>query len=214
VTHKLLTGSSRLVHARRFGAELDRAMKSRGVGARPVVAATGVTRTSIRGWRRGDNIPRTETAQRLADALAWPKLVAIAREARTAACERCGRSFVNEGGGPKRYCNEGCRLVDEQLRRPSAGVALHAAVRAAAEARLANAPERETLPAILDALGAYERSDARHRLRVDQQGRVLEDHRTAVAAMCAACEPEGRCRDGDCPLRSVSPLPLEAAPMA
>ena len=32
-------------------------------------------------------------------------------------------------------------------------------------------------------------------------------YRPAVAAFCLACEPEGLCRDGACPLRPVSPLP-------
>lgn len=186
-------------------------MKARRMGTRPTAEASGVTRTAIMNWRRGGNLPRTETAQRLADALSWPKLLVIVQEARTSPCERCSRPFVNEGGGPKRYCTDSCRLVDEQLRKPSAGVALHAAVRAAADARLANAPQRETLPAILDALREYEISDARRRIRVDQQGRALDDHRNAVAAMCAVCEPEGRCHDGECPLRSVSPLPLVLA---
>lgn len=37
----------------------------------------------------------------------------------------------------------------------------------------------------------------------------LELHRGAVVTMCSGCEPEGTCRDAGCPLRPVSPLPLE-----
>lgn len=35
--------------------------------------------------------------------------------------------------------------------------------------------------------------------------------REAVAAMCRGCEPEGLCRDAECALRPVSPLPLASA---
>lgn len=38
--------------------------------------------------------------------------------------------------------------------------------------------------------------------------RALRAQQEAVAAMCAACEPDGACRTMDCPLRSVSPLQL------
>lgn len=34
------------------------------------------------------------------------------------------------------------------------------------------------------------------------------DQAAAIAAMCAACEPQGVCRTPDCPLRVFSPLPL------
>lgn len=38
--------------------------------------------------------------------------------------------------------------------------------------------------------------------------RRLLAHQRAVAAFCAACEPDGRCVNAECPLRSISPLPL------
>jgi transcriptional regulator with XRE-family HTH domain len=38
--------------------------------------------------------------------------------------------------------------------------------------------------------------------------RSLSVYRGVVAAMCASCEPSGLCRTTSCPLRSVSPLPL------
>lgn len=36
----------------------------------------------------------------------------------------------------------------------------------------------------------------------------LQMHREAVAAHCRGCEPMGVCQTPECPLRSVSPLPL------
>lgn len=38
--------------------------------------------------------------------------------------------------------------------------------------------------------------------------RRLRVFSAAVAAMCRGCEPEGLCRDNDCSLRPVSPLPF------
>lgn len=37
---------------------------------------------------------------------------------------------------------------------------------------------------------------------------VAERRQVAVDAMCRTCEPLGTCKDGGCPLRPVSPLPL------
>lgn len=42
--------------------------------------------------------------------------------------------------------------------------------------------------------------------RAAKAEKSLEIHRVSVAAMCNACEPEGLCRDGKCPLRAVSPF--------
>ncbi len=36
----------------------------------------------------------------------------------------------------------------------------------------------------------------------------LSDHVSAVERMCRDCEPAGECKTPDCPLRSVSPMPL------
>lgn len=40
--------------------------------------------------------------------------------------------------------------------------------------------------------------------------RRLSEHQAAVAAFCQSCEPDGLCRQADCPLRPVSPLPCVA----
>lgn len=208
MTVPLSPGSTRFASAKRFGEELDRAMRTRKVGGKRLGRATGTALSAIGNWRAGLNLPRYDTALRMAAALDWPVLSEIVRAARTDRCARCGTEFLNEGGSPKRFCSPACRLVDVQLRRPTAGAELAAAVRTAVDDRLAGTPERQTLPAILDALRAYARSDSKRRLRVDQQERQLAEHRAAVEAMCRACEPEGRCREAACSLRSVSPLPL------
>lgn len=78
-------------------------MLARKVGAKRLSAAIQTGTSSVAVWRNGDNLPRTDTAQRLADTLNWPKLLTIAREGRTGHCERCGEPFINEGGSPKRF---------------------------------------------------------------------------------------------------------------
>lgn len=208
MTVPLSAGSPRLALARAFGEELDRAMRTRGIGAKTLGPQTGQAVSAIGNWRAGLNLPRYDSALRLAEALSWPKLAEIAKRARQGTCPRCGRTFVNEGGGAKRFCSQACRDVDEQLRRPSHGSELARAVGEATDARLAGAPERETLPAILDALRTWRASDARRVQRVDQQSRALASHQASVEAMCRGCEPEGRCRTAECALRPVSPLPL------
>ena len=82
------------------------------------------------------------------------------------------------------------------------------AVRAAADARLAGAPERETLPAILDALRGWDHAEQIARARIDESARQVATLHAAIDAMCRSCEPEGTCRDEACALRPVSPLPL------
>lgn len=202
MTVGLMTGSPRLVHAQRFGAELRKAMQVRKIGAPTLSKASGATTSGIGLWRAGANLPRLDTALRLAECLDWPQLGAIVRTARSQPCVRCRLPFVNEGGGPKRFCSPGCRLIDEQLRRPTAGVELAMVVRSELERPRIS---RRDLAA---ALTRYNQSESKRRLRIDGQDQVIGSMREAVAAMCAGCEPEGTCRTPECALRPISPLPL------
>lgn len=168
MTVPLSPGSPRRVLAERFGVELDRAMRARRVGANAVEAQLGVAHSSIAAWRAGRNLPRIETAQRLASGLDAPRLLAIVLEARTCRCESCGRAFTNQGGAAKRFCDARCRSEAGRVRH---------------------------------AMGSVPR-------RADVAERRLREHRAAVGAMCASCEPEGMCVTPACALRPVSPLPL------
>ena len=208
MTVPLSPGSSRLVAARRFGEELDRAMRARKVGAKRLGPLTGIAISAIGNWRAGLNLPRYDTSLRLAESLAWPRLAAIVRDARTQPCARCGLPFLDEGGGQaKRFCSQACRQIDAQLRKPMPGVVLAGELRdllASREGLKGGLPKA----VVADAVARFGQAEAKGRQRVDQQGRLLADHRLAVEAMCRSCEPEGRCRDAACPLRAVSPLPL------
>lgn len=168
MTVPLSPESPRRRAAIRFGALLDATLKARGIGHDSLGRQIGgLGNAAIHNWIRGTNLPRLETALRISEALMEPRLADIVREARTGACETCGAAFLNEGGSPKRYCSQPCKVVRNVMRT---GV-----------------PTRE---------------------RAVVAERRLALHREAVAAYCAACEPEGLCRDAECPLRLVSPLTL------
>lgn len=168
MTFPIPSTSPKAARAERFARELNRAMKARDVGARPVIDAIGTGRSAIRLWRSGRGLPRLETCQRLAAALDWPRLEVLGRELRTKACEVDAVPFVDDTGSDnRRFCSPSCQRVAEK-RRMGSTVDKRAAV---AERRLV-------------------------------------DHRAAVAAYCAGCEPSGICITADCALRPVSPLPL------
>jgi hypothetical protein len=185
-------------------------MTARGVGTHRLAKAAGVVPSAIGQWRGGWNLPRTDTALRVAESLSWPRLAEIARGGRTLACAHCGHPFVNEGGGPKLYCSPECRDIAGQLRKPSPAVELAAAVRAelGRKARMRGGIPKAALAA---ALAAYNAGEARRGRRVDGQGRALALRSAAIDAMCRACEPDGYCRMAECPLRPVSPLPYREA---
>jgi ribosomal protein S27AE len=212
VTVPIAPGSSRAVAAQAFARELRKAMTVRRASAQRLSEAAGCMKSSIGSWRAANNLPQPATAARLAEALDWPKLLAISTDARRKRCPRCGASYVDAtGAGNRQYCSPDCRLVDSQLRKPAPALVLHDAVRAATEARLAGEYERVTLRATLDAVHEYEAATMRQRDRVDGQERRLRAVVAGIEAMCRACEPEGLCRTPECPLRAFSPLPEASA---
>jgi hypothetical protein len=117
VTVPISANSTRRYAAREFGLELNRAMKARGIGRRRLAELMGMKSASIIAWwRAGEGLPRLENAVRLAECLDWDRLVAIVSRVRELPCDNCGNPFVNEGGGPKRYCSERCREVKAKVR--------------------------------------------------------------------------------------------------
>lgn len=213
MTTPIAPDSPRRAHARRFADELRRAMAARGASNKRLAEAAHVTTSAIAMWKTAASLPTPATAARVAEVLDAPRLVTIAREARTKPCRRCGRPFVALMGSLNQdFCTKECRLVDVALRRRPHGAALYEAVRTAVDARLGGAPEGRTLPAILDALHEYTGSSSREVTRRDAVLAGLDARQAAIAAMCAACEPEGWCREAACPLRDDSPLPLLEGP--
>lgn len=167
MTVPLTADSPRRAAAMRYGSLLASTMRKRGVGNKTLGAQVGVAPSAVASWRAGNNLPRLETAIRVATALGNDTLASIVREGREAPCENCRRMFVNEGGGPKRYCSTACLKL--------------------ANVKRSGTPTRE---------------------RAVVAERRLTMHMAAVDAFCRGCEPEGLCRDSECSLRPVSPLPM------
>ena len=109
--------STKRDRAIRFGRELTRAMRARDVGSRAVAEAVGSGRNSVRHWRDGRMLPRLDTARKLAEALDWPRLAALADELRRKACPIDGLTFVDDSGSDNRlYCSPACQRVAEKQR--------------------------------------------------------------------------------------------------
>jgi len=170
--------SDRLPAARRFADELRRSMAEHKVGQVRLAKLVGCASSAVAQWRMGRNLPRLDTAIRLAECLSNEKLTTIVREARTGRCLRCGAPFLNEGGAPKKYCGERCLTIAAKIRNVLGD----------------RTPARKKLTAM--------RAD----LKATQE--ALTELQVSVEEMCRSCEPAGYCRTAECPLRPVSPLPL------
>lgn len=207
----LSAASSRRLAASRFGAEFRKAMETRGISLKAVERASGISHTNLWTFKSGNNLPRLETALRMAEALEWPKLADLIREARSAVCARprCGRTFFNEGGSPKRYCSQDClRLATIMANKePTAGARLLATVRGEL-ARVHGTPHAMHRKVLKRAAEQYARSDSKRGRRVESVQQRLDVARVAVDAFCRSCEPDGYCQTPECELRPVSPLPL------
>jgi DNA-binding XRE family transcriptional regulator len=205
VTVPLSAGSPRREHARRFGAALREAQATRRIGQKTLGPQVGVATSAISSWRAGQNLPTLKTALRLSEALQWPELYEIARDARTGVCPIDGVAFVNEGGKPKVYCGSDCRDVASRRRavnwQPDADLVLATTV----EQLLHQTPVRKK--PMRAAIAAFRATRGRAtQVRVERR---LSDHQAAVEAFCRSCEWDGFCKTPDCELRPVSPLPLE-----
>lgn len=209
MTVPLSPESPRRAAARQFGLLLRKTMARRQVGSHPLAVATGCATSAIACWRAGSNLPRLDTALRLAESLQEPRLAEIVRECRTGRCPACGRVYLNEGGAPKIYCSDECRDRTYANGRPLAAMEARAVALELLRAELLRVgpPRKQAIGKALTLLADEEERHpglvARRRLPVFQ---------AAIEAMCRACEPEGYCRDGSCPLRPVSPFLLAIEP--
>jgi transcriptional regulator with XRE-family HTH domain len=140
VTFAIPPTSVRYQAAQRFGRELDRAMRSRGIGRRRLAELLGSKSDSmISHWRGGSGIPPIAMGVRLAEILQAPELLAIVRQGREGRCAlaTCGKTYIHDGGGPKRYCSERCRVLATKVRVEPTRVRADVAERALATHRAA-----------------------------------------------------------------------------
>lgn len=112
MTHVIAVGSTKKERAVRFGKALERAMKARDVGSRPLAEALGSSRTTIMYWRTGRILPRLDTTHAIAAALDAPALVGLMVELRTKRCQVDDVAFVDDTGSDNRtYCSSSCQRV-------------------------------------------------------------------------------------------------------
>lgn len=128
MTQRLSAESPRRKAAREFGAELGTALVRRKVSKHGVARQCGVVRSALANYLTGSNLPRLDTARRLADLLDWPRLTELIVASRTYTCAVCPRTFVYDGMGPRRYCSATCQTVVDKMRlgRPVRAIAVRA----------------------------------------------------------------------------------------
>ncbi len=115
MTHTIPVTSTKHDRAIRFGHELERAMKDRGVGRRTVAEALGSSDTSVMYWRTGRILPRIETARKLAEVLERPRLATLAVELRRKRCLVDDVEFVDDSGSDNRtYCSASCQRARQK----------------------------------------------------------------------------------------------------
>lgn len=199
MTVRLTDESPMRVHAARFGAQLVRAMDRRGVGQNVVREAAGVSRASVVEFRHGRNLPTVPVARRLSEALGDPLLLTIVVTARTRHCSVCSKPFIQDTGRPRLYCSCPCRTVGAARGTPTGSTD---GLNLLKQELLRVGPIRKQT--VGKAITLIE--DARAPEIAALQ--ALAVSQGAVHEMCRTCEPEGYCRNVECPLREVSPLPL------
>lgn len=98
-------------HAQKFGVEISKALAERGVTRKAVYEALSLDRSTMSNYCGGKNLPRMETAARLAEILDWPKLADIVRMARERKCQVCGKAFIDNSnkGLTTKSCSHACR---------------------------------------------------------------------------------------------------------
>ena len=188
MTYVVTPGTTKAMQAKKWGEEMVRACRARNISYNELGRVIGHGHTAIDHYKKGDILPRTETALAIADTLNWPRLKTMILEYRTYTCARegCTQTFRNDGGGPKKYCSSACLRIADNLRM--------------AERRRRQAGQLDS-----DRL----RSAAQRRMKgviATLQGELAVMH-GYVESMCLSCEPSGTCRQIDCALRPISPIP-------
>jgi transcriptional regulator with XRE-family HTH domain len=95
--------------ARRWGVELRKAMKRRGLTEYALGKRLGAGNDTVGSWLRRDSLPTYEMALATAEALDRPDLALLIVELRTMTCERCGRDFITKKAPVARFCSMRCR---------------------------------------------------------------------------------------------------------
>lgn len=117
MTSKINPQSGHIERARIFASAMQAARRRNRVGTRVISESAGVSRTLVLAYLRGDNIPSIAVAERLADALAAPELLQLARQSRIRACKRCRKEIAVSVGRPPVFCSNACRSLSAPAKR-------------------------------------------------------------------------------------------------
>lgn len=100
-----------------FSTELKRAMTARGITQTGLATRADYGRSPLARVIAGETLPTPEVAERLADALDWPGLLAKIVPSRSGTCELCGGSFVvAPRGHSRRFCGQRCKRASHARR--------------------------------------------------------------------------------------------------
>lgn len=93
-----------------FSTELKRAMTTRGMSQTGLAKRAAYGRSPLARIIAGETLPTPEVAERLAEALDWPGLLAKIVPSREGRCVLCDAPFVTAPRGhSRRYCSNRCK---------------------------------------------------------------------------------------------------------
>lgn len=162
-----------------WGYRVRRQRLAQNMTMKQLAAEVGITDRGLWALEHGRTFPRYTSACAIAEALNDPMLVDMIHNRRRKDCTICGKSFLNLSDTDRKVmCGSACKKV-YQMRK----------TRSYEESYREN-----KMSQLVRALS-----------RTEKAVKKLE---LAVTSMCQGCEPMGVCKDGGCPLRTVSPFPL------
>lgn len=97
------------ITTRDWAIALRRVMAQRNVTDKSLGDAVGKDRRTVANWRRGDFLPDTPTAYRIAAALDDQRLFQMVVRRREGKCRYCGNTTVAISNRPRIWCNATCR---------------------------------------------------------------------------------------------------------
>lgn len=163
-----------------FKQRMRAAMTRQGFNQTSLAAALGIPRSTVCSWADGRTLPEGDWPARLARELEADDLAALAFAARSRVCDWC-RGTYQAGSrlSASHFCSQACRVRWWHVEK----------------SRRAGKRREEDIIQLRNEV---------ERLRSERH-----DLTTAVSRMCRICEWDGICKDAACPLRTVSPFPIE-----
>ena len=115
MSYRIQPHSPRRTAAIKLGKLLAQRLEERHVSRRGLAAHLSTSRSLLQMWIRGEVLPSLESAGRLAEALADDRFLEIVKASRIGKCP-CGREFLIDGGGRRKYCSPECLRAEQKVR--------------------------------------------------------------------------------------------------